>query len=85
MRSLPPSERASRGSVQGMAMDNRKAVLDLRRMAEADRLAVAGGIPAATLMQHAGQAVAHEVMRRWSRGSGSSGTENAVRPSAAHG
>ena len=58
--------RASRGSVQGIAMDNRRAVLDLCRMGEADRLAVAGGVPAATLMQHAGQAVAREVIRRWS-------------------
>ena len=47
-------------------MDNRRAVLDLCRMGEADRLAVAGGVPAATLMQHAGQAVAREVIRRWS-------------------
>ena len=51
--------------MQGMAMGNRKAVLDVRRMGEADRLTVAGGTPATTLMQHAGEAVAQEIMRRW--------------------
>ncbi len=47
-------------------MDNGTAVLDVRRMGEADRLAVAGGVPAALLMEHAGQTVAREVMQRWS-------------------
>ena len=51
--------------MQGMAMDNRMAVLDVRRMGEADRLTVAGGTSATTLMQHVGEAVAQEIMRRW--------------------
>ena len=52
--------------MQGEAIDNRTAVLDVRWMGEADRLTVSGGVPAATLMEHACQAVAREVMRRWS-------------------
>lgn len=47
-------------------MDNQTAVLDVRRMGEADRLTVEGGLSAALLMEHAGQAVAHEVVKRWS-------------------
>ena len=46
-------------------MDNTTAVLDVRRMGEADRLAMAGGVPGALLMEHAGQAVAREVVQRW--------------------
>ena len=41
------------------------ALLDLRRMEEADRLAVAGGIPVAELMENAGRSVAREIERRW--------------------
>jgi hydroxyethylthiazole kinase-like uncharacterized protein yjeF len=46
-------------------MDNRTALLDVRRMGEADRMTVADGTPATVLMENAGQAVAREVMRRW--------------------
>jgi ADP-dependent NAD(P)H-hydrate dehydratase / NAD(P)H-hydrate epimerase len=46
-------------------MNNQTALLDVRRMGEADRLAVAGGTPAIELMEHAGQAVAREIQRRW--------------------
>ena len=41
------------------------AVLDTRRMGEADRLAVAAGTPATELMENAGKAVAREIERRW--------------------
>ena len=46
-------------------MDNRTALLDVRRMGEADRLAVADGTPAVVLMDNAGQAVARAVSNRW--------------------
>lgn len=42
------------------------ALLDVRRMVEADRLTVAGGTTATELMENAGRAVAREVERRWS-------------------
>jgi hydroxyethylthiazole kinase-like uncharacterized protein yjeF len=42
------------------------AVLDVRQMAKADRLTVSGGTSVAELMENAGQAVAHEIERRWS-------------------
>ncbi len=41
------------------------ALLDVARMSSADRLAEAGGIAVAELMQNAGAAVAREVMRRF--------------------
>lgn len=47
-------------------MNSATALLDVHRMGEADRLAVAAGIPAATLMDNAGSAVAAEIQKRWS-------------------
>jgi NAD(P)H-hydrate epimerase len=41
--------------------DSRHALLSVAEMAEADRLAMAGGIPGATLMENAGRAVADAV------------------------
>jgi len=46
-------------------MNPATAVLDVHRMAEADRLTVASGIGAADLMENAGRAVAREITRRW--------------------
>ena len=43
------------------------ALLRVAQMTEADRAAIASGIPGALLMQNAGNAVAREVMLRWSR------------------
>jgi ADP-dependent NAD(P)H-hydrate dehydratase / NAD(P)H-hydrate epimerase len=41
------------------------AVLRVEQMAEADRLAMMGGTPGILLMQNAGEAVAHEIKRRF--------------------
>ena len=46
-------------------MNVQTALLDVRRMGEADRLAVAAGTPAIDLMENAGWAVAREIERRW--------------------
>ena len=47
-------------------MNFQTAVLDGRRMSEADRLTVAAGTPTTALMENAGRAVAQEIERRWS-------------------
>jgi len=47
-------------------MDDASALLDVRRMAEADRRSVAGGTTIAALMENAGRSVAQEIERRWS-------------------
>ena len=46
-------------------MNGQTALLDVRRMSEADRLTVAAGTPAIELMENAGEAVAREIERRW--------------------
>jgi ADP-dependent NAD(P)H-hydrate dehydratase / NAD(P)H-hydrate epimerase len=42
------------------------AVLSVAQMTEADRAAIAAGTPGSTLMQNAGNAVAREIIHRWS-------------------
>jgi hydroxyethylthiazole kinase-like uncharacterized protein yjeF len=47
-------------------MNVQTALLDVRRMGEADRMTVAAGTPAIVLMENAGKAVAREIELRWS-------------------
>jgi len=47
-------------------MNFQTALLDVRRMGEADRLTVAAGTPVTLLMENAGRAVANEIAQRWS-------------------
>ncbi len=47
-------------------MNLETALLDVRRMAEADRLTVAGGTTAVELMERAGREVARAIRQRWS-------------------
>jgi hydroxyethylthiazole kinase-like uncharacterized protein yjeF len=46
-------------------MNLETALLDVRTMGEADRLAVLAGIPGVELMENAGTAVANAILRRW--------------------
>jgi len=48
-----------------MLTNYKNALLDVRRMAEADRMAVESGISGIMLMENAGAAVAREIKRRW--------------------
>jgi NAD(P)H-hydrate epimerase len=50
----------------GAASRLETALLSVAQMTEADRATIAAGTPAALLMQHAGNAVAREIIRRWS-------------------
>ena len=49
-------------------MNLETALLDVRRMAAADRLTVASGLTGIELMENAGRAVAHEIKQRWRPG-----------------
>jgi hydroxyethylthiazole kinase-like uncharacterized protein yjeF len=66
-------------------MNGQMTLLRVRQMAEADRLTVAAGIPAIDMMEHAGEAVAREIARRWKvrpvivlRGPGNNGGDGFV-------
>ena len=48
------------------AMNFQTALLNVRRMGEAERLTVTAGTPATDLMENAGRTVAREITRRWS-------------------
>jgi hydroxyethylthiazole kinase-like uncharacterized protein yjeF len=47
-------------------MNYATALLNVRQMAEADRLMIAAGIPDIELMENAGFAVSREIVKRWS-------------------
>jgi NAD(P)H-hydrate epimerase len=49
-----------------MGMNFQTALLGVRQMGEADRLTVASGKTVIELMENAGSAVAHEIVKRWS-------------------
>ena len=48
-----------------MIVNFKNALVDVRRMAEADRLTVASGPTPIELMENAGRAVYHEIVQRW--------------------
>jgi len=65
------------------------ALLDAQQMKEADRLTIASGIDAATLMENAGRPVACEIQKRWAPcpvivlcGPGSKGATASLQPGA---
>ena len=58
--------RNGRSAADAPAVNLATALLDVRRMDEADRLSVAGGMTIVELMENAGQSVAREIGRRWS-------------------
>jgi NAD(P)H-hydrate epimerase len=47
-------------------LNTQTALLDVRRMSEADRITVAGGTSVNELMDNAGKSVAREIQKRWS-------------------
>ncbi|MGC2032961.1 MAG: NAD(P)H-hydrate epimerase, partial [Steroidobacteraceae bacterium] len=49
-----------------MTDGSQTALLSVAQMTEADRAAIAAGVPGSVLMQNAGEAVAREITRRWS-------------------
>src|SRR5262245_7613600 len=63
-----PTATASSPPTERMANPYEAAILTVAEMAQADALAIAGGVPGLTLMEAAGEAVAREVRRRWPRG-----------------
>jgi len=63
----PPNkatERERKPTATRLSLD--RAVLDVRRMTEADRLTVGSGMTIVELMENAGRAVAREIRQRWS-------------------
>lgn len=65
----PPRKAAGREketAATGLSLD--RAVLDVRRMTEADRLTIASGTTTIELMENAGRAMAREIRQRWSPG-----------------
>jgi ADP-dependent NAD(P)H-hydrate dehydratase / NAD(P)H-hydrate epimerase len=50
-----------------LEMSPGRALLSVGQMGEADRYAINSGVPAVTLMENAGRAVAQEIVRRWDK------------------
>jgi len=63
--SLPnlATDHENQPAAPGLSLD--RAVLDVGRMTEADRLTVASGMTTVELMENAGRAVAREIRQRW--------------------